>query len=369
MPTHLRQRALGILLLTTLLVPPVLVAAAAGVAGHATFRLIGEYRQPLDDVVELIEDGLGSPLRDLRRDADALAAGVARLQSETQQALRGLSNLPDFTVRRGQFGATPQLRVRVPNRNVRLADAAPDDGWQNAAYYPSTQPAFAEGSGLHLAFGGSNPFNRAPSLPRVPNPIDRLPNVPNPANLSLSLRAGQLLDQTLPSQPIPSRDLTLSAAPVRQAFAPVEGGVNRAVSAVRQPFDRVVASATALSQPLERLRGTVTAAAQPFVAFVTALGITGLLLGVAILVFALTYAATGVWWALRRPAEAGRTLLVGGPLGVLGAIGARLRKTTLVLLTDKAPPATSPEPREVDTPFELPPQPQQPATASPSLSA
>ncbi|MGF1554263.1 MAG: hypothetical protein ACFBWO_17435, partial [Paracoccaceae bacterium] len=332
MSSRLPRRTLGVALLATVAVPPLLVVGALAIAGHATVRLAGTYHGQIQRVAAIVQDEIAPRLDGLRRDADALAVGVARFQDEAQRALSGLTDIPDLTIARGQLGTTPQLRVRVPFRDVRLAEA-PAGAW----------PAVSHGDdGLvwqRAVFGGR---------PKIPNPGRIIPNpgrgVPNPGQAVDSLRvevpAGRLFDQTLPSQAIPPRALTLTTAPLRQAFAPVAQGVERAVATARQPFDRVVAGAASLGEPLGRLRDEATAVVHPIGPFLSAMTVAAALVAGAVLVSGLTYAGAAAWMVARRPREAGAALLAGGPFGFVGAVGAMLRRSAVRLLTAKAAETT-----------------------------
>ncbi|MGF1476817.1 MAG: hypothetical protein ACFB6S_14770 [Geminicoccaceae bacterium] len=314
MSNILANRAIGAGLVTVMALPFVLTLIAVVIVGQAAVHVGGIYGSQIAGIARSVNEEIAPRLDELRDSYQNVAAGVQRFQGDARRALGRLGSVPDLAIQRGQFGSTPSVRLVVPNRNYKIASAGfVPEGYQQA--------------GFHLAqFGGSpfkgNPFRGAPSVPNLSNALP-----------SIELRAGSLLNQTLPGQAIPPRRLALSTEPIRAALRPVSQGFDQAIGAVQRPFEEAIQKTTAIAGPLADLRDDIIAVAGPLQQLGRALFIAGLLLAAAVLVFVVTHAVAAVIVTIARPAQSGALLLAGGPLGYLNHVGNSVRKEAVLRLT------------------------------------
>jgi hypothetical protein len=170
-----------------------------------------------------------------------------------------VTQIPDISIQKGQFGPTQSLYVHIPDREFSVG----------------------------------------------------------PVKLS----GGELFNKQLPQIEIPPAPVTMPMAPLRAAFAPFgpNGPIAKAIGSSEQELESSLGEVTKLKQPLEEIGTTVLHALAPPEATAAWITLIGAATQTALVILLAIYIVAGVLFVVYRPGEAGRPFKPAGPLASRGA--------------------------------------------------
>jgi hypothetical protein len=275
-------RRLGGLGLVALSLGPI-IAAVAGIAVAVTLcvnmmRTVGEKVTGIAAIVNEIVP----QVQKVEASYATMASRVEQMKTEVGNAVAAVTQIPDISIQKGQFGSTESLRVHIPDRE----------------------------------------FSVGP----------------------VKLNDGELFNQQLPQIEIPPAPVTMPMAPLRAVFAPLgpNGPIAKAIGASEQELESSLGEVTKLKQPLEEIATTVLNSLAPLEATAARIALIGAVTVGALAILLAIYIVAGVLFIIYRSDEAGRAFRTSGALGFAGFIHRTLFSDGLSRLLGRMPPP-SPE--------------------------
>src|SRR5262245_40398345 len=159
----------GLAMVLIALGPMLVIVIGLVLFGTIIVDLVRVSEQRITTISAIINDRITPQLQSIQRTYVRLADQAEDMKEELDKVLLAVTRLQDIQIARGQFGNTPSMRIRVPERDVSFGPIKIDDG--------------------------------------------------------------RLFDETVPSVPVPASPVSLPMTPLRQAFAPLgpNGPVGKAV--------------------------------------------------------------------------------------------------------------------------------------------
>jgi hypothetical protein len=276
-------RRLGGLGLIALSLGPI-IAALAGIAVVATLcvntiRTVGE---KVTGIAAIFSNEIIPQVQKVEASYATVTSRVEQMKTEVGNAVATVTQIPDISIQKGQFGSTESLRVHIPDRE----------------------------------------FSAGP----------------------VKLTDGELFNQQLPQIEIPPAPVTMPMAPLRAVFAPLgpNGPIAQAIGSSEQELESSLAEVTKLKQPLEEIGTTVVNALAPLEATAAWISLIGAATLAALVILLAIYFVAGVLFVIYRPGEAGQAFRTSGALGFAGFIHRTLLSDGLSRLLGRMPPP-SPE--------------------------
>jgi hypothetical protein len=276
-------RRLGGLGLVALSLGPI-IAAVGGIAVVVmlcvnTMRTVGE---KVTGIAAIVSNEIVPQVQKMEAGYATVASRVEQMKTEVGNAVAAVTQIPDISVQKGQFGSTQSLHVHIPDREFSVG----------------------------------------------------------PVKLS----DGELFNQQLPQIEIPPAPVTMPMAPLRAAFAPFgpNGPIAKAIGSSEQELESSLGEVTKLKQPLEEIGTTVLHALAPLEATAAWIALIGAATLTALVILLAIYIVAGVLFVIYRPGEAGRAFRTSGVLGFAGFIHRTPLSNGLSRLVGRMPPP-SPE--------------------------
>jgi hypothetical protein len=276
-------RRLGGLGLIALSLGPI-IAAVAGIAVVVTLcvntmRTVGE---KVTGIAAIVSNEIVPQVQKVEASYATVASRVEQMKTEVGNAVAAVTQIPDISIQKGQFGSTESLRVHIPDRE----------------------------------------FSVGP----------------------VKLTDGELFNQSLPQIEIPPAPVTMPMAPLRAVFAPLgpNGPIAKAIGSSEQELESSLGEVTKLKQPLEEIGTTVLNALAPLEATAAWISLIGAATLAALLILLASYFVAGVLFIIYRPGEASQAFRTSGALGFAGFIHRTLLSGGLSRLLGRMPPP-SPE--------------------------
>jgi hypothetical protein len=276
-------RRLGGLGLVALSLGPI-IAAVAGIAVVVmlcvnTMRTVGE---KVTGIAAIVSNEIVPQVQKVEASYATVASRVEQMKTEVGNAVAAVTQIPDISIQKGQFGSTESLRVHIPDRE----------------------------------------FSVGP----------------------VKLNDGELFNQQLPQIEIPPAPVTMPMAPLRAVFAPLgpNGPIAKAIGASEQELESSLGEVTKLKQPLEEIATTVLNSLAPLEATAARIALIGAVTVGALAILLAIYIVAGVLFIIYRSDEAGRAFRTSGALGFAGFIHRTLFSDGLSRLLGRMPPP-SPE--------------------------
>jgi hypothetical protein len=276
-------RRLGGFVLVALSLGPI-IAAVAGIAVVVTLcvgtlRVAGE---KVAGIAAIIGNEIVPQVQKVEASYATVASRVEQMKTEVGNAVAAVTQIPDISIQKGQFGSTESLRVHIPDREFSLGP--------------------------------------------------------------VKLTDGELFNQQLPQIQIPPAPVTMPMAPLRAAFAPFgpNGPIARAIGSSEQELESSLGEVTKLKQPLEEIGTTVLDALAPLEATAARINLIAAATLAALVILLAIYVVAGVLFVIYRPGEADRAFRTSGALGFAGFIHRTLLSDGLSRLLGRMPPP-SPE--------------------------
>jgi len=209
------------------------------------------------------------------------ASRVEQMKTEVGNAMAAVTQIPDLSIQKGQFGSTESLRVHIPDRELSLGP--------------------------------------------------------------VKLTDGELFNQNLPRIEIPPAPVSMPMAPLRAAFAPFgpNGPVAQAIGSSERQLESSLGEVAKLKQPLAEIGTTVLDALAPLEAAVARIAWICAATLAALVILLAIYVVAGVLLVTYRPSDAGRAFRTSGALGFAGFIHRTLLSDGLSRLLGRMPPPSS----------------------------
>jgi len=275
-------RRLGGLGLVALSLGPV-IAAIAGIGFVvalcvSTMRTVGE---KVAGITAIVSNEIVPQVTKVQASYATAASRVEQMKTEVGNAMAAVTQIPDLSIQKGQFGSTESLRVHIPDRELSLGP--------------------------------------------------------------VKLTDGELFNQNLPRIEIPPAPVSMPMAPLRAAFAPFgpNGPVAQAIGSSERQLESSLGEVAKLKQPLAEIGTTVLDALAPLEAAVARIAWICAATLAALVILLAIYVVAGVLLVTYRPSDAGRAFRTSGALGFAGFIHRTLLSDGLSRLLGRMPPPSS----------------------------
>src|SRR5215475_10823594 len=194
-----------------------IIALVAGIAVAVTLcvnmmRTVGE---KVTGIAAIVSNEIVPQVKKVEASYATVASRVEQMKTEVGNAVAAITQIPDISIQKGQFGSTEPLRVHIPDREFSLGP--------------------------------------------------------------VKLTDGELFNQSLPQIQIPPAPVTMPMAPLRAAFAPFgpNGPIAQAIGSSERELESSLGEVTKLKQPLAEIGTTVVGALAPLQAVVARIALIG----------------------------------------------------------------------------------------------
>ncbi len=253
---HSLLRRLGGVGLVALGLGPV-IAAVCGIAVVVvlcanTVRATG---QKVGEIAALVGNEIVPQVKKVQASYAVLATQAEQMKAEVGKAMAAVTQIEDISIRKGQFGSTGSVHIRIPERDA--------------------------------SFG------------------------------PVKIGDGQLFNQSLPEVQIPPAPVAMPMAPLRAAFAPLgpNGPVGKAIEASQKKLEATFCEVTKFQQPLQEIEAEIFDWLAPLEDILARIALIGFATLAALGLLLAIYIAAGVLLVIYRPQESARAYRTGGVIG------------------------------------------------------